>query len=161
MFRIWFIPDTRHSSIGQGRGIITVEFVINAGLTAMALDKTAVDLKMDTSNIYREEVVTDRKVGTIRILIPIKSEGTPDESRKRVHVGETQIMTQMGALPLAFQLECETLAEAVEKFAEGAQVAVERAMRELQQMRQEASSSIVLPDGMPPGLAGAGKFKMR
>lgn len=126
----------------------------------MALDKTAEELKMDSSNLFREEVVTDRKVGTIRILIPIKTDGAPDDDRKRIHVGETQIMTQMGALPLAFQLECETLAEAVAKFPEGAHTAVERAMRELQQLRQEQASSIVMPDGIPPGLAGGGKFKM-
>jgi hypothetical protein len=125
----------------------------------MALDRTGDEMKMDPSNLFREEVVSDRKVGTIRILTPIQSDGSPDDSRKRIHVGETQIMTQMGALPLAFQLECETLAEAVEKFAAGAQVAVERAMRELQQMRQESASSIVLPDSVPPGLAD-GKFKM-
>jgi hypothetical protein len=33
-------------------------------------------------------------------------------------------------------------------------------MRELQQLRQEAASSIVLPDGIPPGLASGGKLKM-
>ena len=126
----------------------------------MALDRTGDEMKMDPSNLFREEVVSDRKVGTIRILTPIKSDGTPDDSRKRIHVGETQIMTQMGALPLAFQLECESLAEAVEQFAAGAQVAVERAMHELQQMRQESASSIVLPDSVPPGLPGGGKFKM-
>ena len=126
----------------------------------MALDRTGDEMTMDASNLFREEVVTDRKVGTIRILAPIKSDGTPDDSRKCLHVGETQIMTQMGALPLAFPLACESLAEAVEKFAAEAQVALERAMRELQQMRQEASSSIVLPDSVPPGLAGGGKFKM-
>ena len=126
----------------------------------MALDRTGDEMKMDPSNLFREEVVSDRKVGTIRILTPIKSDGTSDDSRQRIHVGETQIMTQMGALPLAFQLECETLAEAVAKFPEGAQVAVERAMRELQQLRQEQASSIVMPDGIPPGLAGGGKFKM-
>ena len=126
----------------------------------MALDRTADDMKMDTSNLFREETVTDRKVGTIRILTPITPDGTPDGSRQRIHIGETQIMTQMGALPLAFPLECETLAEAVEKFAEGAQASVEKAMRELQQMRQEQASNIVMPDGIPPGLAGGGKLKM-
>ena len=126
----------------------------------MALDRTADDMKMDTSNLFREETVTDRKVGTIRILTPITPDGTPDGSRQRIHIGETQIMTQMGALPLAFPLECETLAEAVEKFAEGAQASVEKAMRELQQMRQEQASNIVMPDGIPPGLASGGKLKM-
>jgi hypothetical protein len=122
----------------------------------MALDKSVDELKMDTSSLFREEIVTDRKVGTIRILHPVKSDGTADESRQSVYVGETQIMTPMGALPLAFQLECDTLSDAIAKFAEGAQVAVERAMSELQQMRREAASSIVIPDGMPPGLAGGG-----
>jgi hypothetical protein len=69
----------------------------------------------------------------------------------------------MGALPLAFQLDGETLSEAVAKFAEAAQAAVEHAMTELQQMRREAASSIVIPEGVPPGLAGGpggGKIKL-
>lgn len=122
----------------------------------MALEKSTEELKMDAISLFREEIITDRKVGTIRVLHPVKADGTADESRQSVYVGETQIMTPMGALPLAFQLECETLSDAIEKFAEGAQVAVERAMTELQQMRREAASSIVIPEGVPPGLAGGG-----
>ncbi len=122
----------------------------------MALDRSAEDLKMDTTNLFREEIVTDRKVGTIRVLHPVTADGTADDSRHRLYVGETQIMTPMGALPLAFPLECETLSDAIAKFAEGAQIAVERAMNELQQMRREAASSIVIPEGMPPGMAGGG-----
>lgn len=130
----------------------------------MALDKSAEELKMNADTLFREEIITDRKIGTIRIMHPIKSDGTADESRQRVYVGETQIMTPMGAVPLAFQLDGETLADAVEKFAEGAQAAVERAMTELQQMRREAASSIVIPEGVPPGMAGGasggGKIKL-
>lgn len=122
----------------------------------MALDQSTDEMKMDTSNLFREEVITDRKIGTIRILKPIKTDGTPDESRQTLHIGETQVMTQMGALPLAFQLECETLAQAVEQFPAGAQAAVERAMRELEQMRREAASSIVVPGTVPPDLKGGG-----
>lgn len=122
----------------------------------MALDKSTDDLKMDASNLYREEIVTDRKIGTIRVLHPVKADGSADHDRDDIYVGETQIMTPMGALPLAFQLECASLDEAVVKFADGAKAAVERAMTELQQMRREAASSIVIPEGMPPGLAGGG-----
>ena len=47
---------------------------------------------------------------------------------------------------------------------DGAKAAVERAMSELQQMRREAASSIVIPEGMPSGLAGGapggGKIKL-
>ena len=129
----------------------------------MALDKSTEELKMDADTLFREEIITDRKIGTIRILYPVKSDGTDDESRKRIFVGETQIMTPMGALPLAFQLDGETLSDAIDKFGEAAQAAVERAMSELQQMRREAASSIVIPEGVPPGLAGGvpgGKIKM-
>ena len=122
----------------------------------MALDKSAEELKMNADTLFREEIITDRKIGTIRILHPVKSDGVADDSRQTLYVGETQIMTPMGAVPLAFQLDGNTLAEAIEKFAEGAQVAVERAMTELQQMRREAASSIVIPEGVPPGLAGGG-----
>ncbi len=130
----------------------------------MALEKSSEELKMDANNLFREEIITDRKIGTIRIMHPINSDGSADESRQRVFVGETQIMTPMGALPLAFQLECETLPDAIEKFAEGAQAAVERAMTELQQMRREAASSIVIPEGVPQGMTGGapggGKIKL-
>ena len=122
----------------------------------MALDKSAEELKMNADTLFREEIITDRKIGTIRILHPVKSDGVADDSRQTLYVGETQIMTPMGAVPLAFQLDGNTLADAIEKFAEGAQVAVERAMTELQQMRREAASSIVIPEGVPPGLAGGG-----
>lgn len=122
----------------------------------MALEKSTEDLKMNADTLFREEIITDRKIGTIRILHPIKSDGTADDSRQRIYVGETQIMTPMGAVPLAFQLDGNTLAEAVEKFAEGAQAAVERAMTELQQLRREAASSIVIPEGVPPGMTGGG-----
>ena len=131
----------------------------------MAFDNATDELKMDADNLFREEIVTDRKIGTIRILHPIKSDGTPDESRQRIHMGETQIMTPMGALPLAFELEGPSLSEVVAQFANAAKAAVERAMAELQQMRREAASSIVIPDGMPPGIAGGmpggGKIKLR
>jgi hypothetical protein len=138
---------------------------ILTGSKPMAQEMTTEELKMDSSNLYREEIVTDRKIGTIRILHPVTSAGAEDGARQVLYVGETQIMTPMGALPLAFQLEGATLEEAVEKFSDGAKVAVDRAMSELQQMRREAASSIVIPEGgMPPGMAGGapggGKIKL-
>ena len=119
----------------------------------MAADN-APELKMDPANLYREEIFTDRKVGTIRVVTPVKRDGSTDASRKVIYVGETQLMTPVGALPLAFEIEADSLGNAAAKFAEVAQVAVERAVRELQEMRRQASSSIVIPEGIPPGLGG-------
>jgi hypothetical protein len=126
----------------------------------MAAD-SAPELKMDPANLYREDIFTDRKVGTIRVMTPVKRDASTDAGRKVIYVGETQLMTPVGALPLAFEIEADSLGNAAAKFAEVAQVAVERAVRELQEMRRQASSSIVIPEGIPPGLGGpGGKIKL-
>jgi hypothetical protein len=114
------------------------------------------ELKMDPANLYREEIFTDRKIGTIRVMTPASRDGSVDAARKVLYVGETQLMTPVGALPLAFEIEADSLGVAAEKFAEFAAVAVERAVRELQEMRRQQSSSIVIPEGIPPGLGGPG-----
>jgi hypothetical protein len=119
--------------------------------------------KMDPAALYREEVITDRKVGTIRVLSPLRIDGSPDPGRKAVYVGEAQIYTTMGALPLSFEIEAGTLAEAVAKYAPAAKLAVEQAVRELEDMRRQAASSIVIPKGgLPPGgnLGGGGKIQL-
>ena len=126
----------------------------------MAADNVP-ELKMDPANLYREEIFTDRKVGTIRVMTPVKNDGSTDTSRKTIYVGETQLMTPMGALPLAFEIEADSLGNATTKFAEVAKVAVERAVREFQEMRRQASSSIVIPDGIPPGIGGPGGGKIK
>ena len=120
--------------------------------------------KMDATSLYREEIYTDRQVGTIRVLTPVKTDGAPDLARPTLYVGEAQIYTTMGTLPLSFELEAASLAEAVAQYAPAAKDAVERAVRELEEMRRQAASSIVIPrggaGGMPPGGMGGGKIQM-
>jgi len=123
------------------------------------------DIRMDAAALYREEIYTDRKVGTIRALVPVTTSGATDGARPIAYTGEAQIMTQMGPLPISFEIEAASLAEAVEGYAEAAKVAVERTVRELQDLRRQAASSIVLPGqggaGFPPGgLGGGGKIQM-
>jgi hypothetical protein len=121
----------------------------------MASDELS-ELKMDPSALYREDVYTDRRMGTIRAMTPVTADGSTDLSRPLLYVGETQILTSVGALPVVFEIEAKSLGEAAEKFADAAKVGVERTMRQLQEMRREAASSIVVPDRMPPGLGGLG-----
>ena len=118
--------------------------------------------KMDATSLYREEIYTDRQIGTIRVMSPVKTDGTPDAARPTIYVGEAQIYTTMGTLPLSFELEAKSLAEAVIQYAPAAKEAVERAVRELEEMRRQAQSSIVVPrGGLPPGgPVGGGKIQM-
>ena len=123
----------------------------------MANEKKSIEeLVMDPTELFREESITDRKVGTIRVLTPISTDGKQDPNRQTVYTGETQIMTPMGALPIAFQIEADSLATAVERYGDAGKAAVEKAVKELQEMRREQASSIVLPGGAQSGMSGGG-----
>jgi hypothetical protein len=120
---------------------------------------------MDSTHIYREETFTDRKVGTIRRLTPVAADGSPDPARPVTFVGQAQVMTPMGAVPLSFELDATTLNEAIQKFGAAAEAAVHQTMRELQEMRREQASSLVIPDAAgaalsnPADLLGRGRTR--
>lgn len=123
------------------------------------------DITMEATSLYREEIYTDRRIGTIRALVPVNADGATDIARPVVYVGEAQIMTQMGPLPVSFEIEAKTLSEAVSGYADAAKTAVERTVNELQEMRRQAASGLVLPGqgggGFgPSGLGGSGKIQM-
>jgi hypothetical protein len=111
---------------------------------------------MDPISLYREEVFTDRKIGTIRVLTPVTSTGATDGSRATLYTGETQLLTPGGLLPLVFEIDASSLAEAIDGFAAGAAEALERTRREIEQLRREAASSIIVPDRLPGGLVPPG-----
>ena len=130
----------------------------------MAQEQQLPEIKLDISQLYREEIFTDRKAGTLRRLVPVKSDGTEDSSRPVLYSGQTQLLTPAGVLPLAFELEAASLEEACNKFPDAVKVAIEQAIEEAREMRREAASRIVVPDvgaagvGPAPG-AGGGKIK--
>jgi hypothetical protein len=128
-----------------------------------------IDPKMDPAALYREEIMTDRKVGTLRVLTPLKTDGSVDAARAVIYAGEAQIMTSAGPLPIGFDIDAESLAEAVDKFGPAAKEAIERTVRDLQELRRQAASSIVVPQGGgmgglggvgPGGLGGGGKIQL-
>jgi hypothetical protein len=128
---------------------------------AQQQDSRSLNLTMDPASVYREDVYTDRKAGTIRSLTPVKKDGSPDPGREAVYVGEAQILTPMGAIPVTFEIDAASLDDALTKYAAAAKQAVERTVKEIQELRRQAASSIVIPQGgMPGGLPGGGKIQM-
>jgi hypothetical protein len=122
---------------------------------------------MNAGDLYLEEIFTDRRVGTIQRLSPTNADGTPDGSRAVLYVGQAQVMTPAGALPLSFEIPADSLAQAVDGFGPAAEKAVSETMQRLQEMRREAAGSIIVPEsggaGLGPGLpgvAGGGKIRM-
>ncbi|MDA9592480.1 hypothetical protein OAT92_04110 [Porticoccaceae bacterium] len=114
------------------------------------------DNAMDPNSLYREENFTDQKLGAIRRLIPVNSDGSDDKDREVMFFGSAQVMTPMGALPLNFALEGSTIGAAAEDFAGKAAIAVEEAAKELENMRREQASQIVVP-GQGGGMGGPGQ----
>ena len=130
----------------------------------MASQPDLPDVKLDAASLYQEDVFTDRRAGTIRRLTPITVDGSPDPGRQTLFSGQTQLLTPAGVLPLGFDIEANTLQEALEKFPEGVKAALEQAIEEAREMRRESASRIVVPDvgggaiGPGPG-GGGGKIK--
>ena len=121
------------------------------------------NLKMERDRLYLEEVITDLAAGTIRRMIPITADGTPDRSRPILYTGQAQILSAMGPLPIQFDLEANDLEEAVEMFGSEAEKAVRRMMDEFRELQREQASQIVVPgSGAMPGggpLPGGGPMR--
>ena len=71
----------------------------------MAEEQRKVELKMAADGLYLEEMFTDRRVGTIQRLTPVTRDGGPDQTRSVVYVGQTQVLTPAGGLPITFEIE--------------------------------------------------------
>ncbi|MDY6948184.1 MAG: hypothetical protein SXG53_20945 [Pseudomonadota bacterium] len=121
------------------------------------------DPQMDADGLYQEENFTDRRVGAIRRLTPVLPDGSVDPARQVLFIGQAEIMTNMGPVPINFEIDGPTLAEAVQGFAPAAQVAIERTVQQIQEMRRQQASQLVVPQGPVPGITGGrggGKIQM-
>ena len=101
----------------------------------MAEEPLDLELKMEDSDLYQEEIFTDRRVGTIQRLTPIDKTGKPDPARPVIYVGQTQLMSRMGALPLSFEIPADSLEQAVQNFATAANGSLVETMQKLEEPR--------------------------
>jgi hypothetical protein len=114
------------------------------------------EIRVDAANLYREEVYTDLRVATIRRLVPVKEDGSADDSRPALFSGQTNLMSQAGPLPVEAPIDASTLEEAMQKFPGAIKEAVERLVEEAKEIRRREASRIVVPGAMPGGLPGSG-----
>jgi hypothetical protein len=132
--------------------------------SAMAAQPELPEIKLDPANLYREEIFTDRRAGTIRRLTPVDINGATDPTRPTLFSGQTQLLTPAGVLPLVFEIDAQSLDEALNKFPQAVKGALDEAIEEAREMRRESASRIVVPEvgvgamGPAPG-AGGGKIK--
>ena len=114
------------------------------------------DIRMNPAELYREEVFTDRRVGTIQRMTPVDGDGNDDASRPTLFIGQASLMTPGGNLPINFEIEAASLGEAADKFGALAQDAVQDAIQQLQEMRRDAASGLIVPGQGGGGMPGGG-----
>lgn len=100
------------------------------------------ELKLDRSNLYTEETFTDLKVGMIKRMTPVKSDGSVDKTRKSVFVAHTSLMTPGGPLPLQAVIQAKDLQQAIKKFPEAMKVAMDRLAEEAKKYQQQEQGRV-------------------
>ncbi|MFT5121519.1 MAG: hypothetical protein ACI9QL_004169 [Candidatus Omnitrophota bacterium] len=112
------------------------------------------DMQIDKANLFREENYTDLKVGALKVLMPVKADGSPDPDRKAQYMGTTNVMTHMGAVPIDAPIEADDLEAAIDKFPEAVNAAVEAMVERAREMQREEANKIVVPGmGGPPNIS--------
>jgi len=103
------------------------------------------DIKIDESSLVKEDVYSDQKVGSVRVLTPVTADGETDPSRKVSYFGQTQVMTPGGPIPLNFELKADSLSAAFTAFGDAAKESMEKTMKEIQEYQRAQASKIVVP----------------
>ena len=103
------------------------------------------NLEVDRSNLYREEVFSDLRVCTIRRLMPVKPDGTEDKARKTIYVGQTHLVSPNGPIPVQNMIKAKDLQQAFKKFPEAMKEAMDRMIEEAKKMQQQEDSRIIVP----------------
>ncbi|MDY6906457.1 MAG: cytoplasmic protein [Thermodesulfobacteriota bacterium] len=107
-----------------------------------------IDFAVDRDNLYKEESITDLKVAAIRKLVPIKPDGQEDPDREAIFVGNTQLMSPEGPIPLQAKLEAKNLEEAMNVFPDEMQKAMaemQERIRQYQAQQKQEESRIITP----------------
>jgi len=107
--------------------------------------KQELEFSVHRQNLYREESFTDMRVASIRRLTPVKSDGTEDKKRKTIFIGQTNLITPNGPLPIQSVIDARQLQQAIKKFPEAMQRETERLVEEMKKMKEEKESKIIVP----------------
>jgi hypothetical protein len=108
-----------------------------------------IDFQVDKKNLYREETITDLKIASIQKLIPIHPDGSDDPSREPFYVGNTQLGTPHGPVPIQARLEAATLGQAMDAFPQAMEAETRKVIQQFKKMEAEHKKSndsrIIIP----------------
>jgi hypothetical protein len=105
------------------------------------------NFSVDKQNLYRDEYFTDLKIATIRRLTPVKPDGTDDKTRKTLYVGQANMMSEAGPIPISTVIDAKDFKQALKKYPDAMHEALEKLGEEMRKYQQEQQSQIVTPGG--------------
>jgi hypothetical protein len=108
-------------------------------------------VRFNQQNLHQEEVFSDLTVGSIRRLTPVKPNGEPDKNRTVLFVGQSQIYTQQGPMPIQFPIDAKNLQLAMEKFPEAMEEFVAHLVEQAKEMQRQEQSRLIVPGGATSG----------
>ncbi len=117
-------------------------------------EETGKKAKFNQQNLHREEIFTDLTIGSIRRLSPVKANGEPDKTRPILFVGQSQIYTQQGPMPIQFPIAAINLQQAMEKFPAAMEEFVEHLVEQAKEFQRQEQSRLIVPGGSAPGGSG-------
>jgi hypothetical protein len=106
------------------------------------------DFQVDKTNLYREVSLTDLKIANIRQLIPVNVDGSDDPSRETIFIGNTQLGTPQGPIPMQAKLEVATIEEAMDKFPQAMELETQKVIENFKRMeaqQKKEKSNIIMP----------------
>lgn len=106
-------------------------------------------IRFNQQNLYREEIFSDLTIGSIRQLTPVKPNGEPDKARKILFVGQSQIYTQQGPMPIQFPIDAINLPTAMENFPDAMEEFMAHLVEEAKEIQRQEQSRIIVPGGAP------------
>ncbi len=107
--------------------------------------------KFNQANLHQEEVFTDLTVGSIRRLTPVKPNGEPDKTRPVLFVGQAQIYTQQGPMPIQFPIDAKNLPLAMEKFPTAMEEFVAHLVEQAKELQRQEQSRLIVPGAPTAG----------
>ena len=108
-------------------------------------------VKFNQQSLHREEIFSDLTIGSIRQLTPVKPNGEPDKTRPILFVGQSQIYTQQGPMPVQFPIDAKNLQLAMEKFPTAMEEFVAHLVEQAKEMQQQEQSRLIVPGGSTAG----------
>jgi hypothetical protein len=110
--------------------------------------KSVSEITLDPEGLYREDTYTDLKAGSIQVLTPVKADGSPDDTRTPLYMGEAHLMSPSGPLPVRCEIVAKDLREALARFPEAVNVAVDRMIEQARELQRQEAGRIITPDDL-------------